>query len=101
MPRPEEAELHRARNQAAARERSRWLDDLSQAVAQAQKVAWTLGVVEGDSEVARTLYARLESIRSELESLRFGDRLGGRKQINPKRIHGLNSSEIFPDQQDA
>ena len=101
MPRPEEADLHRARNEAAARERSRWLADLSQAVAQAQKVAWTLGVAEGDSEVARTLYARLEGIRSELESLRFGDRLGVRKQINPERIHGLKSSDMCPDQQDA
>lgn len=93
--------MHQARNDAAARERARWLDDLAQAVAQAQKVAWTLGVAEGDSEVARALYARLEAIRSELESLRFGRRPGVRKQVNPERIHGLKLGDFFPDPQDA
>jgi hypothetical protein len=77
------------------------VEELAQAIGQAQKVAWTLGVAEGDSEVARTLYARLESIRTELESLRFGNRLGERKEIDPKRIHGLNQSHSVPDSEDA
>ena len=52
--------------------RARWLAELAQAIAQAQRLAWRLGVAEGDSEEARDLYARLEAVRTEVDSLRFG-----------------------------
>lgn len=81
--------MHRARNQAAARERARWLDELAQAIDQAQRLTWRLGVLEGDNEEARLLYARLEAAHSEVESLRFGDRLGVRNEIDPKWLEGL------------
>jgi len=54
---------------AAAVERVRWLAELGHAVAQAQKLAWRLSVAEGNLEEARQLYARLEAVRIELESL--------------------------------
>jgi hypothetical protein len=74
--------LHRAPNQAVALERARWLTELADAVDQAQKLAWRLGVAEGDSEEARALYARLEAVRAELDSLRFGGWLEVRGQID-------------------
>ena len=81
--------MHRARNQAAARERARWLDELAQAIDQAQRLTWRLGVHEGDNEEARLLYARLEAAHSEVESLRFGDWLDVRNEIDPKWLEGL------------
>ena len=52
------------------------------AVDQAQKLAWRLGVAEGDSEEARQLYARLEAVRAEVDSLRFGGWVEVRGQID-------------------
>lgn len=90
--------MHRARNQAAASERARWLDELAHAIGQAQWLTWRLGVLEGDSDEARALYARLEAARSEVESLRFGDWLDVRKEIDPKWLEGLlNGSEPLPE----
>jgi hypothetical protein len=74
--------LHRAPNQAVALERARWLTELADAIDQAQKLAWRLGVAEGDSEEARTLYARLEAVRAEVDSLRFGEWAEVRSQID-------------------
>ena len=74
--------MHRAPNQAVALERARWLTELADAVDQAQKLAWRLGVADGDSEEARTLYARLEAVRAEVNSLRFGGWVEVRGQID-------------------
>ena len=92
--------MHRARNQAAASERARWLDELARAVTQAQWLTWRLGVLEGDDEEARALYARLEAARSEIESLRFGDWISYRNEVDPKWIYGLNGSHALPDSQE-
>jgi hypothetical protein len=78
-------DLHRARNQAGALERARWLEELAEAIAQAQRLTWRLGVLEGDSEEARSLYAQLESALAEVESLRFGDWA----EVDPKWIQRL------------
>ena len=64
-------------------ERARWLDELAHAIGEAQSLAWHLGVLDGDSELARDLYARLETVRSEVASLRFGDWVSVRKEIDP------------------
>ena len=58
-------------------------------VAEAQQLTWTLGVAEGDSEEARTLYARLEALRSEIESLRFGDWAEIRQELDPKWLDAV------------
>jgi hypothetical protein len=70
-------------------ERARWLSELAQAVAQAQKVAWSLGVIDGDDEEARELYARLEAVRTEIDSLRFGHWVDVRREIDPKWLEAL------------
>src|SRR5215213_10329630 len=88
--------LHRARNQAAAMERAGWLDELAGAIVQAQRLTWRLGVAEGDSEEARTLYARLEAVRGEVESLRFGDWVEVREEIDPTWIDGVLAADVAP-----
>ncbi|HEX6740601.1 MAG TPA: hypothetical protein VF079_02250 [Sphingomicrobium sp.] len=59
-------------------------------------MTWSLGVAEGDSEEARTLYARLEAIRGEVESLRFGDWAEIRPEIDPKWLDGLAGASACP-----
>ena len=92
--------LHRARNQAAVIERARWLDELAQAIAEAQSLTWRLGVLEGDSDEARALYAQLEAARSEVESLRFGKWVGVREEIDPNWIHVLAGGPSLTDPQE-
>jgi hypothetical protein len=53
-------------------EEARWLAKLAEAIAQAQKVVWRIGVSEGDSAEAKDLYCRLEAVRAEVEALRRG-----------------------------
>ena len=81
-------------DQLVALERVRWLDELIHAVSEAQKLAWSLGVAEGDCGEARELYSRLEALRDELESLRIGDWVTVRKEIDPiwldNLFHGFN-----------
>jgi hypothetical protein len=81
--------LHRAPDQIVALERARWLAELGEAIAQAQKLAWRLGVAEGDSEEARALYARLEVVRTEVESLRFDGWGDVRREIDPALLDSL------------
>ena len=59
-------------NDMGPAERARWLAELAAAIEEAQRVAWRLGVAEGDSSEAKELYARLEVARAEVESLRRG-----------------------------
>jgi hypothetical protein len=81
--------LHRAPDQVVALERARWLAELAHAISQAQKLAWRLGVAEGDSEEARELYARLEAVRNEVDALRFDGWSGVRREIDPAWLESL------------
>jgi hypothetical protein len=89
--------LHRAPDQAEALERAGWLNELAEAISQAQKLAWRLGFVEGDSDEARDLYARLEAVRGEIETLRFGDWVAVRKEVDPIWLENLlNGTNLVP-----
>lgn len=83
-----------APDQVVALERARWLDELIRAISEAQKLAWRLGVAEGDSNEARELYASLEGVRDELESLRLGDWVAVRKEIDPIWLENLFGGSI-------
>jgi hypothetical protein len=65
------------------------LAELIRAVTEAQRVAWRLGVAEGDCNHARELYGRLEAVRDELESLRLGEWVAVRKEIDPIWLENL------------
>ena len=81
--------MQNAPDQVVALERARWLDALTAAISQAQKLAWELGDGDGGSAEARELYARLDAVRGEVESLRFGDWLTVRKEIDPIWLENL------------
>ncbi len=59
-------------NDFAAVQRARWLAELAASIDEAQRVAWRLGVTEGNNAEAKELYGRLEAARVEVESLRRG-----------------------------
>jgi hypothetical protein len=84
--------LLRARDQLVALERARWLTELAQAIAHAQKLVWSLGVVDGDDEEARELYARLEAVRSEVDSLRFGS--WARREVDPRWLRSFMADDL-------
>ena len=77
-----------------ALERARWLDQLIRAVNEAQRIAWTLGVAEGDCTEARELYGRLEEVRNELELLRTGNWAAVRTEIDPTWLENFFGSFI-------
>ena len=87
-------DLHRARNQTAALDRARWLDELAQAISQAQRITWSLGVQDGDSEEARARYSRREVARSEVEALRYGDWVDVREEIDPMWLESFLTQRI-------
>lgn len=81
-----------------ALERARWLDELTDAISQAQRLAWSIGVAECDCPKARQLYARLEAVRSEIDFLRLSDWVAVRKEIDPKWLKRLlDGSHPVPD----
>jgi hypothetical protein len=88
--------LHRAPDQVVALERARWLAELTQAIAEAQKLAWRLGVAEGDSEEARELYARLEAVRNEVDALRFDGWSSVRREIDTAWLESLIPNAWHP-----
>jgi len=58
--------------QPTASERAQWLSDLAEALEQAQRLTWRIGLLEGTSVEAMELYGRLEAARTEVQSLRLG-----------------------------
>jgi hypothetical protein len=88
--------LHSAPDQLVASARASWLAELGETVAQAQRLAWLLGVAEGDSEEARQLYARLESVRTELDALRTNGWTEVRREIDPIWLEKLLRESPLP-----
>ena len=64
--------MRRFTSDPAGADRARWLAELASAIDDAQRVAWQIGVEEGNNAEARSLYARLEAARLEVEALRRG-----------------------------
>jgi hypothetical protein len=81
--------MHRAPDQVVALERARWLAELGCAVVEAQKLAWRLGVVDGDSAEARKLYTRLEAVRLELDALKFNGWVAVRHEVDSSWLDAL------------
>lgn len=81
--------MHGAPDHLIALERTRWLAELGQAINQAQKIAWRLGVAEGDMLEAREVYARLEVLRGELEVLRTTGWADIRREVEPNWLERI------------
>ena len=80
--------MHRAPDQVVALERARWLAELTEAIVQAQKLAWQLGFA-GDDEEALELYSRLETMLTEVKTLRFDGFGDVRREIDPAWLEKL------------
>ena len=80
----------------AAAERSRWLAELAEAVAQAQRLARALGAPEGKCAPAKEVYRRLESVRIEVEALRRGGWGTSPTKIDPNWMNLMPKSERRP-----
>ena len=90
--------MYQAPTHADVLSRTRCLDELALAIGQAQRLAWSLGMEDGDCEEARELYARLEAVRTEVEALRYGDWLGVRKEVDPNWLAALlGATELLDD----
>lgn len=82
--------MDRLPNELPAVERARWLAELAEAIDQAQRLAWRLGIVDGNSADAKALYARLELARLEVDSLRRGGWPREQTDIPPQWINCLS-----------
>ena len=75
--------MNRPVDGTGAAERARWLAELAQAVDQAQRLAWSLGVSEASVAEVEGLYCRLEAIRIEIDALRRGSRPTRQMETDP------------------
>jgi acyl-CoA reductase-like NAD-dependent aldehyde dehydrogenase len=75
--------VKRASIKTSSTERARWLSELADALDEAQKVAWRLGVSEGDSVEAKELYGRIEAARAEVDRLRLSGSRRIREESDP------------------
>ena len=76
--------------EVSAAERARWLAELADAIEQAQRLVWNLGMAHGRSGEALDLYARLEAARAEVQALRLSRTSERRESFDP------NWSEMLP-----
>lgn len=81
--------MHGAPDHIVALQRSRWLDELTDAISQAQRLAWSIGSAARDGEEGKQLFASLEALRGEVELLRFGGWVAVREEIDPQWLERL------------
>jgi hypothetical protein len=74
-------------------EEARWLAKLAEAIAQAQRVVWRIGVSEGDSAEAKDLYCRLEAVQAEVEALRRGPLPAPKRETRSYWSHLLTNDQ--------
>jgi hypothetical protein len=80
--------VNRSSNETVAAARAHWLTELADAVERAQRLSWTLGIEGGNAE-AKELYARLEWVRTEIESLRLSGWGDMRQEFTQEWINDL------------
>jgi hypothetical protein len=82
--------------ETSATERARWLAQLALALEEAQKVAWRLGVSEGDNAEAKELYSRIEAARAEVDRLRLSGFRRIREESDPDWCNLLWNHKLDP-----
>jgi hypothetical protein len=88
--------VERASIETSATERARWLAELALALEEAQKVAWRLGVSEGDNAEAKELYSRIEAARAEVDRLRLSGFRRIREESDPDWCNLLWNHKLDP-----
>jgi hypothetical protein len=87
-------------NEFAAAQRARWLAELAESIDQAQRVAWRIGLEDGNNAEARELYARLEAARVEVDALRRGAWSRGPVELSPQWMKSFFGSSGAADSLD-
>jgi hypothetical protein len=87
--------VNRGLIETSATERARWLTEVAEALEQAQKLAWHMGLLEHKRIAAMELYGRLEAARLEVQALRFGQFAAAQREYGPEW------SELTPWTRDA
>jgi hypothetical protein len=85
------SDLHDAPDHLVALSRARWLRELTEAIAQAQKVARLLVIAEEASSEMRELHARLEGVRVQVDMLRLDGWADVRQPINGSLLESLHA----------
>lgn len=71
-------------------DRAKWLAELADVLDQAQKLVWSLAMIEARGSETLDLYARLEAARAEVQALRLSRKTGGSANLDP------NWGELLP-----
>jgi hypothetical protein len=80
--------MHRIAGEDSAALRARWLADLAEALEAARLLVGDLEA--GDARIdAADLYARIETVRSEVLAMRLKRSLGGSREFDPEWSEGL------------
>lgn len=69
--------------------RAQWLAELSNALDEAHKLMWKLGIGDGGGPAAMELYLRVEAARLEVQALRLGRRHHAADQSDPEWSESL------------
>lgn len=80
--------MDRISSEENARNRSRWLAELSEALDGARHLVKELGADEGQLEAVE-LYARIEAVRIEVHMMRLKRSYGGGQEFDPKWTEDL------------
>jgi hypothetical protein len=75
--------------EVTAVDRARWLVELADALEQAQRLTWRMGLSGGGNADAMELYGRLEAARVEAQSLQLGGFKAASSQYSPAWIELL------------
>ena len=81
--------MERVSDESSGAARAQWLAELSEALEQAHKLMWKLGIGDGGGPAAMELYLRVEAARLEVRALRLGRRYQMIDDIDPERPEPL------------
>lgn len=90
----------RDRDDLTAADRRSWLAEIADAIEDAQRLAWRLGVSEGHSSEALRLYGELELARAELEALRKGAIPRLQAELPPIWLQSIRDSDAAKPRDD-
>ena len=78
----------RVPNEDSAAQRARWLAEVADALEDARRVVKILGAAEGRID-AVGLYARIEAVRLQVQSMRIRRSYGGSGNSRPEWTNGI------------
>ena|SRR5438128_7196816 len=81
---PRGAAVNRLSSDSSGAGRAQWLAELSEALNEAHKLMWKLGIGDSGGPAAMELYLRVEAARLEVQALRLGRRYQMIDDVDPE-----------------